>query len=132
MPEHDTKAGPGSHSDVILLDGIEVPAALGVSAAERRMRRPVRVDLEVGRDLRAAGRSDRIKDTLDYALIYEVVEEVAGGREHRLVEALGENLAVELLGRFEIEWVTVTVRKPKPVAGVLDYTGIRITRRRGA
>jgi dihydroneopterin aldolase len=127
---YDAKGGSGSRPDTILLDGIEVPAALGVSAAERRMRRPVRVDLEVGRDLRRAGRSDRIKDTLDYALVYDVVEEVAGGREHRLVEALGENLAAELLERFDIEWVTVTVRKPKPVAGVLDYTGIRITRQR--
>jgi dihydroneopterin aldolase len=31
--------------DVILLDGIEVPAALGVSKAERSMRRPVLIDL---------------------------------------------------------------------------------------
>jgi dihydroneopterin aldolase len=132
MSDHDNSSDlPQRPPDAILLDGIEVPAALGVSAAERRMRRPVRVDLEVGRDLRAAGRSDRIKDTLDYGRIYDVVEEIAGGREHRLVEALGENLAVELLERFDIDWVTVTVRKPKPVAGVLDYTGIRITRRRG-
>lgn len=130
MSDHQKNADPGACPDTILLDGIEVPAALGVSAAERRMRRPVRVDLEVGRDLRVAGRSDRIKDTLDYSRIYEVVEEIAGGREHRLVEALGENLAAELLDRFDIEWVKVTVRKPKPVAGVLDYTGIRITRRR--
>ena len=121
----------GPHGqDAILLEGIEVPAALGVSAAERRMRRPVRVDLEVGCDLGAAGRSDRIRDTLDYSLLYDAVEEVAGTREHRLVEALGENIAATLLERFPIDWVTVVVRKPKPVAGVLEHTGIRITRSR--
>jgi len=116
------------HDDVILLEGIEVPAALGVSASERRMRRPVRVDLEVACDLRAAGNSDRIRDTLDYAAIYEVVAKIASTQEHRLVEALGARIAEALLGDFEIDWVTVTVRKSKPVAGVLDYTGIRITR----
>ena len=30
-------------TDVILIQGIQIPAALGVSAAERRMRRPVTV-----------------------------------------------------------------------------------------
>ncbi len=116
--------------DAIVLEGIEVPAALGVSAAERRMRRPVRVDLEVGCDLRTAGESDRIRDTLDYALIYDAVEEVAGHREHRLVEALAENVAAAILDRFPIDWVTVVVRKAKPLAGVLDYTGVRISRTR--
>jgi len=51
------------HPDTILLEGIQVPAALGVTAAERKMRRPVRLDLEIETDLRAAGRSDRIQQT---------------------------------------------------------------------
>ncbi len=33
--------------DAILLEGIQVPAALGVTAGERRLRRPVLLDLEV-------------------------------------------------------------------------------------
>jgi len=127
MPERS----PEEHaSDQILLEGVQVPAALGVTAAERRMRRPVRVDLEIGRDLRAAGESDRIRDTVDYGDIYRVVEQVASGREHRLVEALGERVAAALLSTFEIDWVTITVRKSKPIAGVLDHTGVRMTRRR--
>ena len=116
--------------DVILLEGIEIPAALGVTAAERRMRRPVRLDLEVGRDLSAAGGSDHIRHTLHYQDIFDVIAEVAGGREHRLVEALGQRIADAVLERFDAEWVSVTVRKPKPIAGVLEHAGIRITRRR--
>mgnify|MGYP003345391102 CR=1 FL=1 len=116
--------------DVILLEGIQVPAALGVTAAERRMRRPVTLDLEVERDLRAAGRSDRIGQTLHYKRIFEVVEDVAAHQEHKLVEALGERIAAAVLGKFDADAVTVTVRKPKPIAGVLDYAGIRITRTR--
>jgi dihydroneopterin aldolase len=116
--------------DVILLEGIQVPAALGVTAAERRMRRPVLLDLEVERDLRAAGRSDRIRDTLHYKRIFEVVEDVAANQEHKLVEALAERIARAVLGKFDAEAVTVTVRKPKPIAGVLDHAGVRVTRRR--
>jgi 7,8-dihydroneopterin aldolase/epimerase/oxygenase len=116
--------------DVILLEGIQIPAALGVTAAERRVRRPVLLDLEVGRDLRAAGRSDRIRHTLHYKRIFEVVEDVAANQEHRLVEALGDRIARAVLAKFDAEWVTVTVRKPTPIAGVLQHAGVRVTRRR--
>jgi dihydroneopterin aldolase len=116
--------------DTILLEGIEVPAALGVTSAERKMRRPVRLDVEVGRDLQPAGRSDRIRHTLDYQDMFDVVAEIAGQQEHKLVEALGERISQALLARFDIEWVRVTVRKPKPIAGVLEHAGVRITRRR--
>jgi dihydroneopterin aldolase len=116
--------------DVILLEGIQIPAALGVTAAERRMRRPVLLDVEVQHDLRAAGRTDRIRQTLHYKRIFEVVEDVASNQEHKLVEALGERIAQAILAKFDAEAVTVTVRKPKPIAGVLEHAGVRITRRR--
>jgi len=116
--------------DVILLQGIQIPAALGVTAAERRMRRPVTLDLEVEVPLGAAGRSDNIRHTLHYKRIFEVVEDVAANQEHKLVEALGERIARAVLEKFDAAAVTVTVRKPKPIAGVLEYAGVRILRRR--
>jgi dihydroneopterin aldolase len=116
--------------DIILLEGIEVPAALGVTEAERQMRRPVRLDLELGFDLRPSGQTDDLSQTIDYGEIYEVVEKVAGGREHKLVEALGERIADALFENFPVESVQLTVRKSKPIAGVLDWAGVRITRTR--
>jgi dihydroneopterin aldolase len=116
--------------DVILLQGMQVPAALGVTAGERRLRRPVLLDLEVRRDLRRAGRSDRIRDTLHYKRIFEVVEDVAANQEHKLVEALGDRIARAVLAKFDAEAVTVVVRKPTPIAGVLRHAGVRITRTR--
>ncbi len=117
-------------ADAILLEGIQVPAALGVTAAERRMRRPVLLDLEVGTDLGAAGRSDQIRHTLHYKRIFEVVEDVATNQEHKLVEALAARIVDAVLAKFHADWVTVTVRKPSPIAGVLEHAGVRITRRR--
>lgn len=116
--------------DAILLEGILVPAALGVTAAERRMRRPVHIDVELGLGLREAGESDRIRDTVDYGRVYDLVEEIAGTREHKLVEALAERIAAALLERFAIDRVSVRVRKLRPVAGALELAGVRITRRR--
>ena len=117
-------------NDVILLEGIQIPAALGVTAEERQVRRPVTLDLEVGLDLRDAGRVDRIEQTVHYKRIFEVVEDVAGNQEHQLVEALGDRIASSVLSKFDVDFVTVTVRKPTPIAGVLQYAGVRITRTR--
>ncbi len=122
--------GATTDTDVIVLEGIEIPAALGVSAAERKMRRPVLIDLEVERDLRAAGLSDRIGDTVNYERIFQAIEEVATEREHRLVEALAERVAARLLADFAIDAVTVSARKSKPIAGVLDHAGVCIRRER--
>ncbi len=117
-------------ADTIRLDQLQVPAALGVSAPERRMRRPVTLDLELEMDLARAGGSDRIGDTVDYFEIYQVVEAVAAQREHRLVEALGQRIADALLERFPFDAVVVTVRKHRPFAGVVEFAGIRIRRER--
>ncbi len=116
--------------DVIFLEGIQIPAALGVTAAERRMRRPVTLDIEVERELSASGRSDSIRQTINYKRIFDIAEDVAGNQEHKLVEALGQRIAETVLEKFQVDAVTVTVRKPKPIAGVLDYAGIRIRRQR--
>ena len=114
--------------DAILLEGIVVPAALGVSKAERAMRRPVDIDLELVTDLRRAGRSDRLAHTSDYGDIYRLVEETAHAREYRLVEALAEQIAESLLAHYPLEACTVTVRKRSPVGGDLRHAGVRITR----
>lgn len=117
-------------ADAILIEGVQIPAALGVTEAERAMRRPVRIDLEVGYPLEAAGSSDEVGDTIDYAEILRVLEEVVTGQEHRLVEAMGERVAAALFVAFEIDWLTIHVRKLNPLGAVLEHTGVRLTRRR--
>jgi dihydroneopterin aldolase len=101
-----------------------------VTAAERRLRRPVTLDIELARNLRVAGRTDHIRNTVHYKRVFEVVEDVASSYEHKLVEALAERIAVAVLSKFDVDAITVTVRKPKPIAGVLDYAGVRVTRTR--
>jgi dihydroneopterin aldolase len=125
----DTESDDG---DAILIEGIEVPCALGVSEAERSMRRPVRIDLELGVDLEAAGVSDDLGDTLDYAAVHARVVDVVEGRAHALVEALGRRIFDALFAEFErIDWIAIEIRKPNPLAGVLDFTGCRMMRHRG-
>ena len=105
--------------DAILVDRILVPCALGVTSGERKLRRSVQIDLEVGRSLVRSGRSDRLSDTLDYGLLFEAVRSVAESSEFKLVEALAECVADALLARFAIDWVRVEVRKSRPLSGAV-------------
>ena len=122
--------------DVVVLEGVELPASLGVSEAERALRRPVRIDLELactsggGEDGQHPGATDRLEHAVDYAKVYGVVADVVGAGEYLLVEALAERIADALLASFEIRSCTVSVRKPTPLAGSLRSAGIRITRPR--
>ena len=62
--------------------------------------------------------------------MFELVADVAGNQEHKLVEALGDRIARAILAKFGADAVTVTVRKPTPIAGVLEHTGVRLRRTR--
>jgi dihydroneopterin aldolase len=126
----DARTTVGPREDAILLERMRIPCALGVTAAERQQRRPVLLDLELGFDFSAACRSDELADTIDYGEVFAVVESVVGGREHLLVEALGERIAEALFGAFALEWVRIWVRKPKPIEGDVETCGIRMTRSR--
>ena len=94
------------------------------------MRRPIDIDLELRLDLRRAGETDRLSNTIDYGEVYRTVESVALEREYRLVEALAEALAAALLATYPLESCRLTVRKRSPVPGNLSHAGVVIERSR--
>lgn len=119
-----------SVDDAIFLKGIQISVFLGVSASERSVQRPVTLDIEITRNLERPGQSDHIGDTIDYGEVFDLVSQVASAREYCLVEALAERIATVLLDTFSIHSVTVVVRKPRPIIGLLDHAGVRIIRSR--
>ncbi len=118
-------------ADKIVLSGIQFHGHHGVSDQERDLGGRYMVDLELTYDLRPAGRSDALADTIDYSAVYALV--VAVGRERRfhLLEALAQALADAVLAQFSVSEVLVRVKKQSPpIAGVLDHVGVEIRRMR--
>lgn len=117
-------------TDSVQLRGIQVPSPLGVTEAERALRRPVEIDLDLLGDLRPSAASDDLEDTIDYVEIFQTVSRVAGA-EHRLVEALAQDVCQALLRAFpRMEEVRIEVRKIAPLAGAVRSAGVRLVRRR--
>ena len=118
--------------DRIFLRGMRFMACHGVLPHEREVPQPFEVDVELGLDLRSAGESDDLDDTVNYAEVYDVVSTVLTVTRKYLIEALAEEIADDLLRDFDsLRWVRVTVHKPAaPIDGIFSDVGVTILRRR--
>ena len=118
--------------DRIRLQGMVFYGFHGVEPAERQVGQRFVVDLEVDRDLRAAGVSDDVADTVNYSRLYRAVQEIAEGPSRNLLENLAEAIAQRVLDSFDVESVRVRVKKPEaPIRGsVLSYAGVEVFRKR--
>ena len=118
--------------DRIFLRGMRFMACHGVLPHEREIPQPFEVDVELGISLRAAGESDALGNTVNYAKVYHTVSSIMDGAPKQLIEALAEGIADDLLRDFvSLRWVRVTVHKPAaPIDGMFSDVGVTILRRR--
>jgi dihydroneopterin aldolase len=118
--------------DIIRLSNMSFYGYHGVSASERETGRMFEVDCELEVDLADAGHSDRLKDTIDYTKVYEVIKESLEDKAFSLLEAIAGQLASKLLDNFPIYSVTLRVRKLNPpIAGHIKYIEVELTRKQG-
>jgi len=97
-------------SVTVELYGLEVPGAHGVEAAERQTPQTFLYDLRL--EVPDAAASDRLEDTVDYREVVRCVQEVSGGRQFQLLEAMAAAVAEDLVGRFVCDWERVRVLMP--------------------
>lgn len=116
-------------SDRIVLHDMRFLGRHGVEEAERSQAQPFAVDVEIVRDLGPAGRSDDLARSVDYGAVFGACRDVVEGRSFRLIEALAESLADEILTRFAVTDVVVRVRKLQPpIQGTLGWAGVEVVR----
>lgn len=118
-------------SDKVILHGMVFYGFHGVRPAEKELGQRFVVDVEVSKDLRAAGQSDDLADTVNYAEIYRLVAGIVTGPPCNLIEAVAERIATALLTSCPVAAVRVKVAKPEaPIAGVLSSAAVEIFRQR--
>lgn len=120
-------------SDAILLRGMTFEGRHGVGDEERAEPQEIQLDVELLLDLAVAGASDALEQTVDYAAVFEICRRHVEERSYRLLEALGEAVAGDVLNSFaRVDRVVVEVRKPGvPIDGIVEHAGVRIDRARG-
>ena len=118
--------------DVIRLSELSFYGYHGVTAAEKETGRDFEIDCELEVDLAEAGRSDRLKDTIDYQAVYELIRKTVEGTAFSLLEGLASHLATIILDNFPVERVTLKVRKlHPPIPGQVKHIEVEVTRWQG-
>ena len=117
--------------DKIILKGIQFHGYHGVAEAERQLGQKYEINLELMTDLSAAGKTDDLTHTIDYAQVVQLVIEIGTQGSFQLFEALAEKIAGEILTQFQIEEVRITAKKlSPPIEPTLTYAGVEIHRTR--
>ncbi|RUM53684.1 MAG: dihydroneopterin aldolase [Methylococcus sp.] len=113
--------------DIIFLRGLQIETIIGIYAWERETRQTVILDIEMGCDIRNAGKTDSIDHALDYKAVSKHLISFVAQSEFFLVEKLAEEIASTLLNNFKVPWLRLTLNKKGAIRGASDV-GIIIER----
>jgi dihydroneopterin aldolase/2-amino-4-hydroxy-6-hydroxymethyldihydropteridine diphosphokinase len=115
--------------DRIDITGLTVTTVVGALPHEREIAQPLRIDLALHVDLRDAGHSDELGDTVHYGLVTEQVAEIVRENKDVLLERLADRIAETAVGFDRVEAVDLTVTKLRPPIGEhVETTAVRISR----
>ena len=115
--------------DSIRINDLKIPARHGVYDFEKLKDGTFEIDLELFCNLKGAGISDRLGDTLDYKEIISFTIEEFTKKRYKLVEAVAESVCRRLLVEFQIEKVVIRVRKPHaPIKADFKNVEVELTR----
>ena len=116
-------------TDQIQIKDLHLRTIIGINEEERRNRQDVRINITLYADTRAAGRSDRIDDAVNYRTITKQVIELVETSSFFLVEKMAAEIAAICLADPRVERARVRVEKP----GALRFArsvGVEIDRAR--
>ena len=105
-------AVPLNSLDKIHIRDLHLRCIIGTFEEERRAKQDVLIDITLYADLKAAGRSDRLEDTVDYKALKKRVIAMVENSSCRLLERLTERIAEICLSETHVRGVSVTVDKP--------------------
>ena len=101
----------------------------GVQDYEKELGGRFEVDVRINYPFSRCATDDTLHEAVDYQKVYAVVEEMVTGRKYHLIETLADHIAYELVKQFDVDEVTIVLRKRKvPINAVLDYVQVEVTR----
>ncbi len=116
--------------DKIFLRQLAVPAVIGVWEHEKQASQIIYFDIEAVVEAAKAAQSDQLESTVDYAAIYHYLQEYVPASRFQLLESLAENLSRNLIQKFSLSWIRLSISKTPADLPMLGAAGIMIERRR--
>lgn len=98
--------------DKIRIEDLHLRCIIGIYPEERDKLQDVLFQITLHCDLRAAGRSDDVRDTVDYKAVKNGVVELVEASQFLLIERLAETVATLCLTNDGVQAVDIRVDKP--------------------
>ncbi len=104
----------------------------GVYPEENKLGQRYLVDLELYLDLGPAGFSDDLKDTINYAEVYQLCQEIVEEERFQLVERIAQQIAERSLAQFPLlaELMIRVIKPDPPIPGHYESVAVEIRRGR--
>lgn len=115
--------------DRILIKDLLLRGIIGLNAWERDKQQDILINLEIFTDMRNAGRSDAMADSINYRTLTKAIVDHVEASNHFLVEKLATEIAQICIVDHGADRVIVRVEKP----GALRFArsvGVEIERKR--
>ena len=113
--------------DKVFIRDLEIETIIGIFGWEREVKQIVRISLEMSFDISKAGKSDKIKDALDYKKIGKSIVNLVENSSFFLVEKMAEEVAKLVLKNKQIIEIRLCVEKPGALRGSKSV-GVEILR----
>jgi FolB domain-containing protein len=127
-PQKQARTGEGGRPlDRIEIKDLLVRGIVGINETERRKRQDILLNLVMLANVRPAGESDEIDQTVNYRTVAKSIIRLVEGSSYFTVEKLATEVARLVLAEHPVAEVTVSVEKP----GALRFArsvGVTITR----
>lgn len=114
-------------TDIVFIEGLRLPALIGVHDCERHAPQPLLLDIRMRFDNRIAASSDALADALDYEAVSLRLADYIAQTDFLLVETLAECCADLILTEFGAKSVRLKVSKPEALANAAAV-GVEIER----
>ena len=116
--------------DRIRIKDLEIYSYHGINTQEKEMGQRFILSLDIFFDMRKAGKTDSIADTVNYAQLCYDVEKEFNREEYDLIQTAAEKVAEYVLKNYDlIEKMTVEIKKPwAPIGKPIDYPSVKIER----
>lgn len=116
--------------DRIIIKDLETFGYHGVFEEEAFLGQKFLVSAVLYLNTRKAGKTDNLKESLDYGEVCQLIKKLVETERYRLIERLAEEIAEKLLLAFPmVRTVEITVKKPwAPVLITMDTVAVSIVR----
>ncbi|MEO1401045.1 MAG: dihydroneopterin aldolase [Cyanobacteria bacterium J06635_1] len=108
--------------DKIEITGIRAYGYTGDLPEENVLGQWFEVDITLSLDLSTAGKSDRLKDTHNYATLITQAQQIISTQKFKLIERLADAIATQALTN-DARIQAVSVKVTKPAAPIPNFDG---------